>query len=287
VYRLAKVKLALAMVIFGTIGIIVRLISLPSSIIALARGLLGAIFLLLYMIFSKSKLSLEEIKSNFILLALSGAAIGINWILLFEAYRFTTVATATLCYYFAPVFVIALSPFLLGEKLNLSRLLCVIAAVVGMVFISGIFDGGLEGGNNLKGIIFGMAAAAFYASVVLINKFIKNISPVKTTILQLSMATAVLLPYVLLKEDISAITIEFNDLILLLLVGAVHTGLAYYLYFSSMKDLKGQTIAFFSYLDPLVAIMLSALLLNESLGLYNVIGAILILGSTFVSEASS
>ena len=110
-----KLKFLGAMGIFGTVGIFVHYIPLPSATIAFCRGLLGVAFLLLFLLLTGKKLSLPDIKKHVWLLCLSGAAIGANWILLFESYRYTTVATATVCYYFAPLFLLLASP-LIGES---------------------------------------------------------------------------------------------------------------------------------------------------------------------------
>ena len=282
----AKLELIASMFIFGTIGIFVRHIPLPSSIIALVRGFVGAFFVLLFVYLKKSKLDKAAIRKNFVMLALSGAFIGINWILLFESYHYTTVATATLCYYMQPIFVILASPILLKEKLTPKKVICVLVALVGMVFVSGVLQTGIPALSEAKGILYGLGAALFYATVVLMNKKITNISAYDKTIMQLGMGAIVLSPYVMLTQDFGTATLSMTPSLwaLLLFVGLVHTGVAYALYFDSMKDLKAQTIAIFSYIDPIVAIILSALLLKENMGLYGVIGAVLVLGSTFISE---
>ena len=282
----AKLELIASMFIFGTIGIFVRHIPLPSSMIALVRGFVGAFFVLLFVYLKKSKLDKEAIKKNFVMLALSGAFIGINWILLFESYHYTTVATATLCYYMQPIFVILASPFLLKEKLTPKKVICVLVALIGMVFVSGVLQTGIPALSEAKGILYGLGAACFYATVVLMNKKITQINAYDKTIMQLGMGAIVLSPYVMLTQDFSTATVSMTPSLwaLLLFVGLVHTGVAYALYFDSMKDLKAQTLAIFSYIDPIVAIILSALLLKESMGLYGVIGAVLVLGSTFISE---
>jgi len=282
----AKLELIASMFIFGTIGIFVRHIPLPSSMIALVRGFVGAFFVLLFVYLKKSKLDKTAIKKNFVMLALSGAFIGINWILLFESYNYTTVATATLCYYMQPIFVILASPILLKEKLTLKKVVCVAVALIGMVFVSGVLQTGIPALSEAKGILYGLGAACFYATVVLMNKKITDISAYDKTIMQLGMGAIVLSPYVMLTQDFSTATLSMTPSLwaLLLFVGLVHTGVAYALYFDSMKDLKAQTLAIFSYIDPIVAIILSALLLKESMGLYGVIGAVLVLGSTFISE---
>lgn len=276
-------QLSLSMFIFGTIGIFVRHIPFPSSVIALARGGIGMLFLLLVVLFTRQHISKADIRRNLIPLCLSGFFIGFNWILLFEAYRYTTVATATLCYYLAPVFVILASPFLLKEKLTAKKLICVAAALIGMVFVSGVLETGIPSAGEGKGILFGIAAAVFYASVVLCNKQIHNIAAYDMTIMQLGIATVVLLPYTLLTESIGSLQFTAGAVLMLLFVGIVHTGVAYALYFSSMQGLSTHTIAIFSYVDPIVAIVLSALLLHEPMGISGVIGAVLILGSTLIS----
>lgn len=280
----AKVKLISSMFIFGTIGLFVRYIPLPSSVIACVRGLVGMLFLLLVMALRHKKLDTAAIKRNALVLIFSGAAIGINWILLFEAYRFTTVATATLCYYLAPMFVLLASPFVLRERLTLRKLLCVLVSLVGMVFISGVLDSGISSVSELAGIFLGLGAAVFYASVVLLNKKMNAISANDRTVMQLGIAALTVLPYILLTEDISALQTTPLAIGLLLFVGIVHTGIAYAMYFGSLKDLHAQTAAIFSYIDPIVAIILSALLLNEQMGWTGVVGAVLILGSALVSE---
>ena len=278
----ARLKLLLSMSIFGTIGVFRNYINMPSSVIAMARGLLGMLFLLLIIfLFKHGKLHLDAIKKNFWLLVLSGVCIGINWILLFEAYRYTTVSTATLCYYMAPVFVILVSPFIFREKFTLRKAICTLCAIGGMFIISGIFG---NASADPIGILLGLGAALLYASVVIMNKFIKNIRGEEKTLVQLGAAGISLIPYVLLTEDVFSISPDTSSFILLIIVGIVHTGIAYSLYFGSIDKIKIQTAAMFSYIDPVVALILSALLLKEEFTPIHLIGSILILGAAFISE---
>lgn len=283
----SKLSLILSMFIFGTIGIFRRFIPLPSSILAMARGAIGVVFLLIFMAVKKEKLNFKEIKDKILLLCISGVLIGFNWILLFEAYNYTTVATATLCYYMAPVFVIIASPFLFREKLTLKKILCVIIALVGMVLVSGVIETGFSGAGEFKGVLLGLGAAALYASVVLMNKKTAGVPIYTKTVIQLGSAAIVLLPYTLLTENFAELTFEPLTIVMLLIVGVVHTGWSYALYFGSMDNLKAQTVAIFSYIDPVVAIILSALILNEEMSIFGIIGAVLVLGSTMVSEFPS
>ncbi len=280
----AKRDLIFSVSVFGTIGIFVRWIGLPSSVIALVRGAVGAAFLLLLAHFRHAPIDRAALRRRWQLLLLSAAMMSFNWITLFEAYRYTTVATATLCYYMAPIFVTLISPVLLKERLTARKLLCVFLALAGMVFVSGVPQSGLPGPSEAKGILLALCSAALYAGVILINKYLAGVPAYDRTLLQLACAAAVMIPYILLTEDLSAMSVTPLGAILLLIVAVFHTGWCYALYFGSMTVLSAQTVALFSYIDPIVAILLSALLLKEPLGWSGILGAALVLGSTLVSE---
>lgn len=280
----AKVMLLISMVIYGTIGIFRRYIPLPSGMIALSRAVIGLLFLILVIKVSGQKVSFTSIKKNFKILCISGMVMGINWILLFEAYQYTSVATATLCYYMEPIFVIFGSAFLLKEKLTRKKLFCSAAALCGMVLVSGVLQIGISGLSELKGIFLGLGAGLLYATVILLNKQLKDIGAYDKTVTQLAAAAVVLLPYTLAAEDMSGITVTPLMIIMIVVVGIIHTGIAYALYFGSMGSLKAQTIALFSYVDPVVAVILSTVILGENIGVSGFIGAVMILGSTMISE---
>ena len=276
-----KLKILLSMAVFGTIGIFVRFIPLPSAMIAFCRGVMGCAFLLVFMALTKKKLSGPDIRRNLWKLVLSGAAIGINWILLFEAYRYTTVAIATICYYLAPAFMTLASP-LVGEKLTAKKLGCIGVAMIGMVFVSGVFQGGHSG--SLLGVALGVGAAVFYATVILLNKTLSPIGAYDRTFCQLGMASLVIVPYLLVAGGISFAQMTTLGWVMLAVVGIVHTGIAYTLYFGAIRDVNAQTAAILSYLDPVLSILLSAVILKEKMDVFSVIGAVLILGSALYSE---
>lgn len=281
-----KLGLIISMLIWGSIGIFVRYINFTSSQIALVRAIVGSIFLIIFSMISKESLSKEKIKSNLLVLICCGICLGFNWIFLFQAYHYTTVSTATICYYLAPIIVMFLSPFLLKEKLNSVKVCCIVAAMIGMLCIVGI-DKSSMGENNMVGILYGLSAACFYTGVVILNKFLKGISGRDSAIVQLSVSTIFLLPYVIFTEKISLVGVSSQSIILLLVLGVVHTGIAYLLYFTVIQKIESQTVAIYSYVDPISAIFMSAIILNESMSLLQIIGGILILGSTFISEVYS
>ncbi len=277
-------RMAGSMAIFGTVGIFIKMLPFPSSVIAMMRGVIGTLFLLGTAAASKNMLDIPAIKKNLKLLLISGVAIGVNWILLFESYNYIPVSISILCYYLSPVFVILLSPIVLKEKLTPLKVGCVAASLCGMVLISGVLQGDLAGSDQLTGILLSCGSAVLYACVVLINKFIKDIPANDCTIMQLGTVAVVLFPYVLLTENVAAIELQPTWVLLLIFVGIVHTGIAYRLYFSAVPHIEGQTIALLSYIDPVLTIILAAIVLGEPMTIYSVTGAVLILGSTLVSE---
>lgn len=280
----SKMSLAGAMAVFGTIGLFVRSIAMPSSVIAFIRGAVGAAFLVVFCLVTGKKFSFDKVREKLLLLCLSGAAIGVNWIFLFEAYRYTTVATATLCYYMAPIFVIIMSSVIYKEKLTVKKIFCTLVALVGMVFVSGVAETGIGNIAEMKGIILGVLAAVFYSSVVLTNKSLGSVPAYDKTIVQLIVAAAVILPYCLATVKVGDISLDKKSVIMLLIVSIVHTGISYTAYFGSMKNLQSQTIAIMSYIDPIVAVILSAVILKEKMSALSIVGAVMILSATFLSE---
>ena len=273
--------MAAAMLVFGTIGFFVKNIGFPSSFISFARALTGSIFIALFMLVSGHGLDKKAVLKNLKLLIPSGIAMAFNWICLFEAYRFTGVAVGTLCYYMAPVIVVILSPIFLKEKLTAINVSSVLAAVIGAVLISGVVSGSAK---SAKGILLGLAAAALYSTVIMFNKFVKNLSPIETTFVQLLTAAVTMIPYILLTEDVTDFVFDRRSVIFTLIVGIFHTGIVYMIYFSSVQKIPAQTTAVFSYIDPVTAIILSAVVLGERLDAVQLIGTFLILAATLFNE---
>lgn len=282
----AKVLFGASMAIFGTIGPFTRNILLSSGELALYRAVLASGVILIYLAVSKQQIDFKIMKEEIPLLLVSGIALGINWILLFQSYKYTTISVATLSYYFAPVLVMVACPFLFHEKLTGKQMICFCMSTVGLVLIIGIGNMG-QGGNDLLGILFGLGAAVFYAAVILLNKFIKKVAGVHRTLLQFLAAILILIPYVACTGGMHLTKLNTSGWMCLLAVGIIHTGITYCMYFSSLKDLTGQEAAILSYIDPLVAVFVSVLILGESITFIQILGGILILGFTLLNEKGS
>ncbi|MBQ9747285.1 MAG: EamA family transporter [Clostridia bacterium] len=269
-----------SMVIFGTVSLFVRYLPITSGELALCRAVSASVPIGLYLLFTKKKKPRTAWRRQWLLLMLSGLSLGINWILLFEAYKHTTVSTATLCYYFAPVIVTVVSPLIFRERMTKLQALCFVMSTIGLVLITGFRDLGADG----IGILLGLGAACFYATVILLNKAIRDVTGLERTLAQFIFAAVALLPYVLLSGGFHLSALDAKAWGVLTVVGLVHTALAYCLYFSALDRLAGQEIAILSYVDPLVAVIISVFVLSEPITALQVVGGVLILGFSLLNE---
>ena len=273
-----------SMAIWGSLGLFRRSIPLPSSVLAFVRGVTGSLFLILFVKARGGRVNAGMTRKQIAWFGTAGAIMAFNWILLFDAYNYTSVAVATLCYYMMPVFVTLASALLFGEKLTARKLICVAVCVAGMLLVTGVAEGDAPTGSEIRGIVMGLAAAVLYSTVVLMNKKMPGMDAYEKTIVQLIGAAVIMVPYILVTEDVTALSLDGRGALMLFIVAAVHTGIAYALYFGCMDDLKAQTVAIFSYVDPIVAVLLSAFVLGEPLSALGVLGVVLVLGAAVVSE---
>ena len=279
----ARLMQSTAMATFGTLPLFVRNISVASGELALYRAILASVIIGIFLLVTRQRIPFKRIRRTLPLFLLSGMAMCFNWILLFEAYKYTTVSVATLSYYFSPVIVTVVCPLIFREKLTRRQIFCFAMSTLGIVMITGVGEMSGRGTDHI-GIAFGLIAAVLYAFVVVLNKFIKDVEGIHRTFLQFLSAIAVLIPYVALTGGVTLGTMNTLGWVNLLAVGFFHTGISYCLYFSSLREITGQKAAILSYIDPLVAVILSVTVLGESMTLPQVIGGAMVLGFTLWNE---
>lgn len=275
---LATGMYVLSLLIFGTNGLFVSNLSLGSSQIVFMRTLIGGIFLT-GLVLCRGGFDKEALRAEGWTLLLGGAALGFNWIALFEAYRQLNVSLATLIYYMGPMLVLLLSPVLLGEKLTGRKIFAILIAAIGLLCISGSIAA--EGTKPL-GLVIAILSAAFYAALILVNKKIVRTGGMQTAAIELDVAFVFVAIYTLCTAGMPRITAQ--DWPFVAGIGLVNTALAYFLYFSGMQKLPGQSVALISYLDPVSALIFSAFLLREAMTPVEMIGAVLILAGALLGE---
>lgn len=279
--KISRIQNIIAMAIFGTMSLLVKNIPLPSREIALYRGLIAFVVLFLIILLTGRFKHLQQMKQHLGKLFIAGGAMGFNWILLFEAYRHTTVALSTLSYYFAPTLMVIGSGLILKEKLTPKQILCFLGSTGGIILIIGVTGGG---SNDMAGILYGLGAACLYTTVIMFNKTMGNVDGILRTWILFAAAILVLTPYVYFTGGFHFSQLSGMGLGSLLTLGIFHTGIIYFLYFTSIVHLKGQQVAILSYIDPLVAILISVFILGEAITPVQLAGGMMILLFTILNE---
>ncbi len=277
-----RTKYITAVVLYGTIGLFLRYIRLPSEIVAMCRGILGSGFILLFLRARHQSIDRNAVLRNRKWLIIGGICLGLNWIFLFAAYMQTTVAVASLCNYMAPMIVILIAPLVLSERLDKRKMPCVFAAFIGIILVSGVWNGSA---GNLSGVILGLAAAACFVIIVICNRKLQGIKALDRSVIQLAISALTIFPYVLIRNFGTALEWDAKSILMILMLGLLHTGAAYCMYFSGMGSLPVQTVAILGYLEPAVSVLCSAFFLHEAMGITGWIGALLIIGAAVVSES--
>ena len=276
----ATLRYLFALGLYGTIGLFLHFTSYSSEFVVLCRGLLGSLFILLVLLYRKEKFDHVAIRKNLPLLICSGFALGFNWVFLFAGYRHG-IAITSLCNYLAPIIVVIISSLIYKEKINIYQVFCIITAFVGMLFLIGIFDNQSTGDPYC--VIYGLLAALGFVILVLCNRRLTDIKPLEKTFVQLLASAAIVFPYVLFNKGFPT-AFDLRSTIIVIILGIFHTGVAYICYFSSIDTLSPQSIAVLGYLEPVLNVLIGALILNEKIGLSGIIGAIMIVGASLGNE---
>ena len=274
-----SLKYFISVFLYGTLGFFLAFIDVNSEFVVFCRGTFGCLFILLLFVIKKQKLDIKAIKKNFVYLMICGISLGINEIFLFIGYKYA-VSLASLGNYTAPITIIVISAILYKDKLSIKQILCILASFIGVILLTGVFTGT---NNDIRGLIFGLCGSIGFVALVFMNKKLKDIGPYDKTIVQLLFSSLTTLPLIFINKSY-LISYDIKTVSILLMLGIIHTGFAYCLYFDSINTLAPIKIALIGYVEPVMSVLIGALFLNESMDIYAIIGAILILGSAIISE---
>jgi len=282
-----RFKIIFVMIIWGSVGIFAKYIPLSPILLAFSRAIISIPVILILISISKNTLikdlKLKDIKP----LIFSGVLIGLAWWALFAAFKHTNIAIAILAYNMCPVYVLMLSPKLLKERLNRNHIINIVMAIIGLIII--VVPSLNQNDSSLWGIIFGIISGLLYSFIVIVNRRSSNsVDPLSSTLIQMIAASCTLFPIVLLEKPIIQLfSIGTHGLIMLLILGIFHTGIGFSIYFSSYKTLSAISVALLSYLEPVFGICFGVIFLRESLTIWQIVGGVLILGSTVFEKLGS
>ena len=276
----AVLRYLFALSLYGTIGLFLHFVSYSSEFVVLCRGLFGSLFIYLVLLFRKEKIDKEAVRKNLFMLALSGIALGLNWVFLFAGYRYG-IAISSLCNYMAPIIVVVIMSLFYKERINLKQILCIVMAFAGMLLMLGIFEGNST--VDMRCVLYGSLAAVGFVILVLINRRIRDIPQLEKTLIQLLFSMLAVLPYVYFNNGFPKL-FDLRSTLLVLMLGFLHTGVAYIFYFSSIDTLPAQSIAVLGYLEPVMNLLIGALILHEKIGISGILGALLIILASIGNE---
>lgn len=278
--RKAYISYILALLLFGSNGIIASYIALSSTEIVLYRTFIGAVLLIFLFLITKNKWSFYKNKKHFSYLALSGIAMGLSWMFLYEAYDQIGVSVSSLLYYCGPVIVMVIAPIVFKEKLVMRKIVGFVAVLIGIILVNGNL---VNGNNNIFGILCGVMSAVMYSFMVIFNKKATNISGLENSLLQLTISCITVAIFILFRGNFS-FYIPQDSIFPLIFLGVVNTGIGCYLYFSKLEKLPVQSVSVLGYIEPLSAVLLSVIILKETMSVMQIIGAVLVLGGAIYAE---
>lgn len=280
----ARWQMLFSMAIFGTLGFFSRYTSaITSAELSFYRAAAATILIGSWFLCSRQSLSWRHLQKDMVFMLLSGVALAINWLFMFEAFRHTSISLATISYYFAPVLVTIICPFLFHERLTAKQVLCFIMSTLGLGLIVNIADY-MPGAGDSLGIFYGLLAAVFYAAFIILNKYICSVGSMERSFYQFGIAALIMLPYTALTDGYHLLDLDLIGWSSLAFICLIHTVIMHYAYFQALGQLTGQEVAILGYIDPLVAVFISYFFFNETMTGSQILGALIIFGFTLWSE---
>lgn len=275
-----KIKLALVMIIWGSLGVFTKSIPLSALSLAFLRASIALPVLLVAMKMNKAgKVEWARLKPYLV----SGVLLGFGWLTLFYGFKHTSISSAVIIYNMCPVYVMIAAPLILKESISKLQIAVILCSFLGLFLIVGH---NVSEGYGYMGMALSAISGMIYAAIVLINRGIKcRVDNQTATLVQIFTAMLVLLPFVLMEGNIlTVVNLDTRAIVFTILVGILHTGVAYTLFFSLYAHMKSVEIVSYSYLEPLFGILFSVIIVGERLTIMQIIGGLLILGSTYVGE---
>lgn len=282
-----KIKLIMIFICFGSIGILTAFIPLSSYAIVFYRALFGFAFIISATFILKKQYRVDLIIKNMKMLLISGFLMGFNWVFMFMSMKVASVSLGTVCYNTSPIFMVLIAAIILKDKITKKSILCILLGLVGVVLVSDLLINGFKE-HIFLGVIFGLIGALFYGLVVILNKKLVELNSYEKVSVQFLISAIIMIPFIIFDSD-SSFLFGYSDnfimaLIFLLIVGLFITGYLYILYFDCVSILPAKTVAIYTYIDPVVALLLSNIILHEKFNTFQIFGTILILLATIINE---
>ena len=278
-----RIKLVLVMIIWGSLGVFTRSIPLSALSLAFLRAFIALPVLFVVMKMKKG----DKVKGQLLLpYLISGVLLGFGWLTLFYGFKHTSISSAVMIYNMCPVYVMIFAPLVLKETISKIQIAVIFISFLGLFLIVGH---NLSEGYGYMGLVLSAVSGMLYATIVLINRSIKvRVDNQTATFVQILTAMIVLLPFVLIDGNVfTVVQLDAIAVIYTILLGVLHTGVAYTMFFSVYAHMKSVEIVSYSFLEPLFGILFSVIFIGETLTFPQIIGGFLILGSNYLGQKAA
>lgn len=264
------IELILSMTLWGTLGAFVLWSKLAAIDVAFYRCLIGMFLMGCWLIKSKESIQFDKSTAS---VALAGIFLVMNWVFLFKSFQVSSITIGNISYYLQPIMLIIFGIFIYQEKVNLQKWMLIILALGGVILTIDVRN--LHSPNIMLGVFFALIAALLYTFLTILMKY-NTLHYFKIMFIQLAIGVLILLPFVHF-QPLTILTMSC-----LVVIGVIHTLLAYFLYYKAIKKTSFTQIAVLSYLDPVVAIGSDVLFFNRQLNFYQTLGVALTFAALYL-----
>lgn len=284
----AFIFIILAGLLWGTSGIFVHYLApfgFSSLHMAFFRTSVSTVVMFVYILARDKNLFKVSIR-EFLLFAISGICLFGTGSCYFISMQATSVSTAVVLMYTAPVIVMIYSVMFLGEKLTILKGVSVLCMLAGCCLVSGII-GGFK--VDVFGIAMGLLSGICYSAYNIFTKIQmrRGSNPLSATFY--CFLCAALVAFVTCSpQSIPACVAKCPSVTLPLIISIAFATcvMPYFLYTLSLRALPVGTAAALGIVEPMAATVYSVVLFNEHLSIYSVCGIVLILGAVFLLSRS-
>lgn len=267
-------EIHIAVLLFGLAGLFAKWVAQPAIIIVLGRVVFASIFLAAVLLWRKENIRLRQ-RRDYLYLALMGVVLAVHWVTFFQAIQVSTVAIGLLTFSTFPVFVTFMEPYFFREKIRRVDIVVALVAFTGVALVIPSFE---LGNNMTQGAIWGVISGFTFAILSILNrKYVVNYSSRVIAFYQDATAVLILLPFLFILQP----SFTAQDILLLVLLGVVFTGIAHTLFIGGLSHVKAQTASIIASLEPVYGIITAVIFLGEIPTLRVIAGGVIILGATF------
>ncbi len=194
----------------------------------------------------------------------------------FTALRLASASLVSLVLYLYPVFVAGLAAVILKERLTATKLVALAVALAGAALTIGF-----GGGGTPAGVAAALGAALAYSLYIIAGtRLLRSVAPIPATAVIMASTGLVYAGLVAVRGPVWPATAR--GLLAIVAIAAISTVLATTTFFAGLERIGPTNASLLSTFEPVVAVVLAALVLGERLAPLSLLGGALILAAAIM-----